>query len=344
MRGGGAEPSTFAAEDFIMWYISFRGEEGGGSAENIYVYHDSGQPHSDPTLLPTGGSVPPLQELRGFQVVGDLLYVVNAYKDYSQILTFQEGSGGYAFDQIYASMQTVNSILHPFDLTFDTQGNCYLSSQDTNVVTGLAGANAPMPISPYLLQHYTQSFYAGTMVASAIGSLPGCPAPAPPDVPAPQGLDVSYTDGTDTKVANSVRGVVWYQGYLYVADEPGNAVKAYDTATGQLAGVIAGSNLSSPVHLLLNAGTLYIGSTGNDSVVTYSLAGGPPSGTVAPVTFIEGKLSHVSGLAFGGDGNFYAAERKAQKIKRFKPDGSDDGTFIENLPDDPEFILYVPKD
>lgn len=330
-----------------MWYISFHG--GSGGVNNILAYHDSGHQHSQPHLLPKGGSNPALQELRSFGLVGDLLYVVNAYKKYSQILVYEAGGdGGYSFKEVFASKDTINSILHPYDLTFDPQGDCYVSSQDTNVVTGLEGADSPLQVASYLQQQYPppDEFLAGTIVASSIGALPGVPTPTPPDVLVPQGLGVSFTDDTNTRVANSVRGVLFYNGYLYVADEPANAVKVYDGSTGELSGQIAGDNLSAPVQLLLAAttGVLYIGSSGNDSVVSYDLSQGAPSGIVAPTTFIGGEVKHISGMAFDADGYFYAAERKAQKIKKFPPDGSGGGEdFITDLPDDPEFILYVPK-
>ena len=330
-----------------MWYISFHG--GSSGVNKILIYHDSGRQHSHPDLLPTGGSNPALQELRGFGVVGDLLYVVNAYKKYSQILVYLAGGAGdYSFKEIFASKDTINSILHPYDLTFDPQGHCYVSSQDTNVVTGLKGADSPLQIASYLQLQYPSpdKFLAGTIVASSIGALPGVPTPTPPNVLVPQGLEVSFTDDKDTRVANSVRGVLFFDDYLYVADEPANAVKVYDGKTGELYGQIAGDNLSAPVQLLLTAttGVLYISSSGNDSVVSYDLSQGAPSGIVAPTTFIDGEVKHISGMAFDADGYFYAAERKAKKIKKFPPDGSGGGKdFITDLPDNPEFILYVPK-
>ncbi len=328
-----------------MWYISFHG--GSGGVNNILVYHDSGKPHSHPDLLPTGGSNPVLQELRSFFITGDLLYVVNAYKDYSQILLYEEeGNSGYQFQEIYASKDTVNSILHPYDLTFDTQGMCYISSQDTNVITGLQGANDPLEVAPYLQQQYPppNEFFAGTIVASSIGALPNTPTPAPPNVPVPQGLGVSFTNNEDEKVSHSVRGVLFDNGYLYVADEPSNSVKVYDSKTGKRYGQIMGDNLVNPVQLLLYEKVLYIGSSGNDSVVNYDLSQGHPTEIVTPQTFIDGEVKHVSGMAFGPDRYFYAAERKAQKIKKFPPDGKGKGEdFIKDLPDNPEFIRYVPK-
>ncbi len=330
-----------------MWYISFHG--GSNAINNILVYHDSGKQHSQPNVLPTGGFDPELKELRGFLINENLLYVVNGYKEYNQILLYiKDGNSGYAFKEVFASNDMINSILHPYDLTFDTLGNCYVSSQDTNVVTGLQGTNSPLGVAFYLQEEYPPPniFLAGTIVASSMGELPNTPTPYPPDVPTPQGLDVNFTDSTDSRVAHSVRGVLFFNGFLYVADEPGNSVNIYDSKTGKLHGQIMGDNLSAPVQLLLSetTGVLYIGSTGTDSVLSYDLSQETPSETVVPNTFIDGKVKHISGMDFDADGNFYAAERKAKKIKMFPPDGSGKGKdFIKDLPDNPEFIRYVPK-
>lgn len=325
-----------------MWYISFQGESD-GDINNILVYHDSGKEHSQPNLLPTGGSNPKLQELRGFAVVGKLLYVVNAHKSISQILVYEESSdGSYSFKEIFASMDSINSILHPYDLTFDSSGNCYVASQDTNVVTAIEPSGSAMDVPAYLQQTdpAPAEFLAGTFVASSVPSIADSESTPPPAVSIPQGLVALLVGGS---ISNSVRGVLFYDGYLYVSDEPASAVKIYSIETGELHGQIAGSNLSSPVQLLINGATLYIGSTGNDSVVTYDLAQGAPSGTVEPTYFIKGGVKHVSGMAFDTDGYFYAADRKSKKIQKFDAEGTSEGDFISGLPDDPEFILYVPK-
>src|SRR5262249_11649673 len=139
---------------------------------------------------------------------GDLLYVISAHKTVSEILVYQGSKkNGYSFKSTLASRDTVNSIFHPFDLTFDTAGHCYVSSQDSNVVTALyASSGKPLPVASYLQQQHPAPavFLAGTFVASATGNLPGVPQPAPPDVATPQGLEVSYTDSTNSRVANSV--------------------------------------------------------------------------------------------------------------------------------------------
>lgn len=294
-----------------MWYISFQGESD-GNVNNILVYHDSGQEHLQPNLLPTGGSNPKLQELRGFCLVGNLLYVVNAHKTISQILVYEAGSDGtYSFKEIFASMDSINSILHPYDLTFDASENCYISSQDTNVVTGVLPDGTAMNVASFLSENYSGEFLAGTVVASEIPFAGDSNSTLPPIVAAPQGLTASLDKGS---VSNSVRGVLYYGGFLYVSDEPANAVKVYNVETGELQGQIAGDNLSAPVQLIVNANVLYIGSTGNDSVVTYDLSQGAPSGTVEPAYYINGEIKHISGMGFDGDGYFYAAELKSGHI------------------------------
>jgi len=329
-----------------MWYIGFHG--GSSGVNNIQVYHDSGKPHSNPNLLPTDGSNPLLSELRAFYIVGDLMYVVNGYKKYSQVLTYKSnGQGNYVFNQVFASRDTINAIFHPYDITFDERGNCYISSQNSNVVTGVKGPNQPMDVAPFLLNNFPTSdiFLPGTRVASSHGELPKNQSPYPPNVATPQGLDVNFTNSSDTKIAHSVRGILYYPDYLFVSDEPANSVKIYFIQSGELYGEIKGDNLVSPVQLLLNGEILYIGSSGNASVVSIDLSNGVSKGVNPPTTFIDGHAKHVSGIAFDADGNFYIAERKAQKIKMFPADGRGKGeTFIKDLPDNPEFIMYVPKE
>jgi hypothetical protein len=321
-----------------VWYVGFHG--GPNDVNNILVFSDEGEQRTG-ALLNVDSSTPPLLELRGFALAGDLLYVVNGYKKYSQVLVFAaDGEGNYDYRSEYASKEQTNSMLHPYDLAFDQKGRCYVSNQDTNVVAGFKGANDPVSVASGLPPPQPGTRYLeGTIVASSVGALPDVPTPPPPDVPRPQGLEVSFDGG---KVANSVRGILLEDGYLFVADEVANAVKVYDPDTGDLVARIKGDNLSAPVQLLLEGKTLYIGSTGNDSVVSYDLRHGFPNHVVAPKTFISGAVKHVSGMAFA-HGHLYAAERKAKKIKKFPASGGSHGKdFITGLPDNPEFILHVP--
>ena len=128
-----------------MFYISFHGGDS-HAVNNIYVYHDDGTPHSSPELLPTGGTNPALQELRGFGFNNndfDNLYVLNGYKKYNDVLLYALNEEKYIFNRIFAAGADINSIFHPYDLSFDTDGNVYISSQDTNVVTQLNAEGNP---------------------------------------------------------------------------------------------------------------------------------------------------------------------------------------------------------
>jgi hypothetical protein len=336
-----------------MWFICFQGESQ-ANLNKIYAFDDDGQPASPSSILPIGGTDPTLEELRGFQPLATLLYVANAHNVLSQVLLYtRQTDGSYTFTSTFTSADQTKAVFHPFDLTRDASNNWYVSNQDSNVVAAFDATGKPLPL-PSSLSSLAGSanFLPGTFVASSYGALPGVPTPAPPNVAAPLGLCVSPSNG-QPKVSNSVRGLACYCGTLYVADEPGNAVKAYSLASGDLVGQIVGTKLSAPVHLLCADSvpipvTLFIGSSGNDSVVTYDLSQGPPSGTVAPTTLIDGGVKSVSGMDFGGDGLLYVAERKAQKIKRFAVTYSN-GTltatqqsdFAIKLNDEPEFIRYV---
>ena len=330
-----------------MWLISFHGGEEG--INNIHAHHDTGKPHDHPALLPTGHADPHLRELRAFRIVGTRLYVVRAYDKESAVLLYaRTPDGRYVFDRVFASTHTAPALVHPYDIAVDGHGHLYVSSQDTNVVTGFDASGATLPIASNLATTHRApgtGFAAGTIVSSSIGALPGA-AHRAPDVPRPQGLGVTFDDAHGRRVANSVRGVLCHAGHLYVADEPDNAVKVYVLATGALRARIAGPNLREPVQLLLKAsdGRLYIGSKGNDSILTCPIADSAPVGTVEPRTFIDGKVKRVSGMAFDDTGRFYAAERVARRIKMFPPDGRGAGEdFITGLPDDPEFIHHVAK-
>lgn len=330
-----------------MWYISFHGSSDTSkkAINNLWVYDDHGNLQQQ-NILPTGGNNPQLFELRAFQFVGDRLYVVNGNKAVSQLLVYRRAdSGSFEFVEVYASANTVNSILHPYDVTFDEAGNCYLSSQDTNLVTGLSAKDTPMAVASSLKSSTgsASSFYQGTIVASSKTHLDGAPTPYPPLVSQPQGLALSFVNKGGDKVANSVRGVVAYNGYLYVADEVANSVKVFRIKTGKYCGHITAKHLQSPVQLVFtrDSKTLYIGSSGSDRVYHYRIPNGKPPKNATANLFIHKKVKHVSGMAFDPEGNFYVAERKARKIRMFKQGHTDKGhVFIKDLPDNPEFIRY----
>jgi len=127
-----------------------------------------------------------------------------------------------------------------------------------------------------------------------------------------------------------------------VADEAGDSVKVFDVQSGELMARITGRPLKAPVHLILHGETLYIGASGSGSILALDLKSTPPKGELEARVVIDGKLDAPSGFAIGPDGDLYVAERKKQRVRRFSSDGKKEGTFIHNLPDMPEFLVYVP--
>lgn len=340
-----------------MFYITFHKKE-----PNVWAYDHKGELKTT-SLLAAPTSPTKLDELRGLTFgPNGYLYVVNANKGLSQVLVYS-GSGdsdnAYAFIGIYADPTVSAGVAHPFAVAFDSSNNGYVSSQDTNVVTALNPpstnpAQPPypkataLPVASYLQGLNLGTFLPGTFVASCYGALDGV-NPAPPNVPTPQGLDLDPPQGP---ASHSVRDVVVIGDLLYVADEPGNAVKTYSLAAGssqgQLQGQITASNLQGPVHLLVYNGSLYITSSG--SILACDLQTGAVS------TFLSG-LSSPAGMAFDSAGNFFFADRTGKAIYQSAYDSNTQqyGTptvFIppydkkhapDGLQDDPEFLVYVNK-
>ena len=105
---------------------------------------------------------------------------------------------------------------------------------------------------------------------------------------------------------------------------------------------IKGKQLAKPVHLILNGATLYIGAAGTGSILAYDIPKRAPRGKLKARTVIDGKLKAPSGFAIGPDGDIYVAERFDQRVRRFSIKGKKKGTFIDGLPDMPEFLVHMP--
>jgi hypothetical protein len=155
----------------------------------------------------------------------------------------------------------------------------YVPNQDSNIVSVLASgtpytASTPTSATAYLaaLQTALQNakspisnlgFLTSTFVPTAVV---GAEIPQQITVdPSWGGLTPVFSSSDaepddakkkkKLKVQNSVRGVVYYNNVLYVADEGGSAVRMYNPATG----VPLGSTpVSSPVHLVQQNGVLYV--------------------------------------------------------------------------------------
>jgi hypothetical protein len=209
------------------------------------------------------------------------------------------------------------------------------------VLSILPKTRKPAPVAPHLRQTFPHGhFLPGTLVASSQGGLPDAGDRPPLDVPAPLGLKVVLD--IHGKPRHSVRGIVVHRDHLYVAGEAGNTVKIFELKTGKYVARIQGKKLAKPVHLVLHGGTLYIGAAGTGSILAYDIPKEAPHGKLKPRTVIDAKLRAPSGFAIGPDGDLYVAERFDQRVRRFSIKGKRKGTFIDGLPDMPEFLVHVP--
>ena len=325
-----------------MWWISYRGESGHG-VDNIGVFEDDGSPRKKhPLLLDPSPAAHPLHIARGFALVGDDLYIANAWRKDSHIARYHRHGDTFRFQEVLAKTEQIAAMVHPFDVELGDDGRIYVSCQDTNTVVALVpDSRKPALVAAHLRKHYPNGkFLPGTLVASSQGSLPEYGDRTPLDVPSPLGLKVVLDKRG--KPRHSVRGIVVHRKHLYVADEAGDAVKVFNVKSGELMAHIKGRALKAPVHLILHGETLYIGASGTGSILALDLTSTPPSGKLKARVVIDGKLDAPSGFAVGPDGDLYVAERKKQRVRRFSSKGKKKGTFIDGLPDMPEFLVYVP--
>jgi DNA-binding beta-propeller fold protein YncE len=234
-------------------------------------------------------------------------------------------------------------MVHPFDVELGDDGRLYVSCQDTNTVVAiLPKTRQPAPVAPHLRTTFPDGhFLPGTLVASSRGQLPEAGARPPRDVPPPQGLKVVLD--VHGKPRHSVRGIIVHRKHLYVAGEAGDVVKVFEVTSGRLVARIRGGKLTKPVHLVLHGDTLYIGAAGSGSILAVDLPAKAPRGKLKARTVIDGKLKAPSGFAIGPDGDLYVAERFDQRVRRFSIKGKKKGTFIDGLPDMPEFLVHIPE-
>jgi NHL repeat len=324
-----------------VWWISYRGESRHG-VDNIGVFEDDGSPRKiHPLLLDPSPAAHQLHIARGFALVGDDLYIASAWRRDSHIARYHRHGDTFSFKEVLVKTEQVAAMVHPFDVELGDDGRVYVSCQDTNTVVSLVPkTRKPAPVAAHLRKQYPNGkFLPGTLVASCQGNLPEYGDFTPLDVPAPLGLKVVLDKRG--KPRHSVRGIVVHRKHLYVADEAGNSVKVFNVRSGELMARITGRALKAPVHLILHGETLYIGASGTGSILALDLSA-PPSDELKARVVIDGKLDSPSGFAIGPDGDLYVAERKKQRVRRFSEKGKKKGTFIDALPDMPEFLVYVP--
>ena len=326
-----------------MWWISYRGE-GKAGVENIGVFEDDGTPRKKhPLLLDPSPNACPLHIARGFALVGDDLYVANAWRKDSHVARYRRHGDTFQFAQIVVTTKHVSAMVHPFDVELGDDGRLYVSCQDTNTVLAiLPKTRKPAPVALHLRKSFPDgNFLPGTLVASSQGRLPEVGDQAPRDVPSPQGLEVVLDE--HGRPRHSVRGIIVHHQLLYVADEAGDVLKIFEIKSGRLVAHIKGKKLTKPVHLILHGETIYIGAAGTGSILAYDIPKVAPHGKLEARVVIDGKLKAPSGFAIGPDGDLYVAERFDQRVRRFSVKGKKKGKFIDGLPDMPEFLVYVPN-
>jgi DNA-binding beta-propeller fold protein YncE len=325
-----------------VWWISYRGE-GKSGVDNIGVFEDDGTPRKKhPLLLDPSPDAHPLHIARGFALVGDDLYIANAWRKDSYVSRYRRRGDTFHFIDLVVATEHVSAMVHPFDVELGDDGRLYVSCQDTNTVVAiLPETRDPAPVAAHLLKTFPKgNFLPGTLVASSQGRLPEVGDRAPLDVPSPQGLQVVLD--VHGKPRHSVRGIIVHRQHLYVADEAGNAVKIFEMKSGRFAARIKGKKLRKPVHLVLHGDTLFIGAAGTGSILAYDIPKRAPRGKLKARTVIDSKLNAPSGFAIGPDGDLYVAERINQRVRRFSIKGKKKRTFINGLPDMPEFLVHVP--
>ena len=326
-----------------MWWISYRGE-GRRGIDNIGIFEDNGTPRAKhPLLLDLSPDAHPLHIARGFALLGDDLYIANAWRKDSYVARYRRVGDVYRYEDIVVSTKHVAGMVHPFDLELGDDGRLYVSCQDTNTVVAVVlEQREPAPVATHLGQAFPDgNFLPGTHVASSQGRLPEVGDQAPIDVPSPLGLEVVLDE--HGRPRHSVRGIVAHREYLYVADQAANAVKVFELISGRLQAYIRGEEIQKPVHLLLHDETLYIGAAGSGNIVAYDITEQEPHGELGGRVIVDGKLDAPSGFAIAPDGDLYIAERRKRCVRRFSMRGADKGTFIDELPDRPEFLLHVPS-
>lgn len=313
------------------WYISFHGGEEKSAFNNIHVYSSDGtklRKALNKKSIPDGIV---LRELRGFIFGPDRnLYVVNAYFKYSEILKFtgelnKNGQHDFAGVFVKRHPDTNPGIDHPFNAAFDSDGNLYVSSQNTNLVAR----------------------YHGPVSKTGQAGMP---------MPLPEGVDLKVDPPPGTfvpsaKIASNglldVRAVIFAPNKdLYVADRAADCVRIYEDRTGRyLRNLVSRSDqLDKPIHLLFSPDGRYllIGSGGNDSILRHDI---DQRSTSVFVPSKSGGLNGPAGMVFGDDGFLYVASRNTKEILRYN---ANDGTpfgkpFIKELGDYPEFLMLVRR-
>jgi DNA-binding beta-propeller fold protein YncE len=353
-------------------YVSFSGETG-DKIQNVGALAADGAFLGD--VLANGG---PFDELRGLALDAQgRLYVANAYKKATAVDVFSAtvNADGFSRDFVVTLITpaTSRALLHPYELAFDGD-NLFVSSQDTNVVSGYAisGKKTPsakkLPVASYLAKLNAKGgYYGGTFVASAdpVKVRKQTPPAVDPDK---GGLSasgfVAKTAATDDdppeaadeakppakQARHSVRGIAFAGKRLYVADQAKSRVGIYGHKSGTFHGWIDATAdtsakpnaLDMPVGIAVNPvdGRVYIGSPKNDAIFAYDPKSEKLELIVSSATsgVPAGALHDLSGIAFTPDGTLLFGSRSQQQLYTLATSGAV-APFGDKLHDAPECLL-----
>lgn len=315
-------------------YISFHGGTGARNWNNIHAYDARGAKVGkalDKSGLPKGVD---LRELRGFELGPDGdLYLVNAFREYSQVLRFsgtRNERGQHEFVDVFTELDTGSNpgLMHPFDIAFSPSGDLYVSAQDTNLVLRYWGPGAtdgnpgkPMPLPPRLAASRGASDLApGSFVVSA--HLAG-------KHNLPVGLqtvrDVGFDASGQLLVVDEGTGG---NGRVLRIDHEGNVLEH----TGCL---------PSPTHLVSVAkdGTHYL-SCKDDNAVWRAT-----ENNLDFRQWLQDRdLDAPAGMALDSEGRLFVASRLGNAVYRYRAGDvpSRESVVVDGLKDHPEFLALVP--
>jgi len=303
----------------LLLLITFSGEEGKPGVtdpiNNVYGITADGTPVPD-LLNPTGVTV---SELRGMAISGGYLYVANSHKSDTKILRYgcTDTSGPFPYADTYATPDTTPGLMHPYQPVFDGEGNLFVTSQDTYVVTKFDAKESAAPTSPWLVQNIPEiDFYEGTWAPGAEPS----EGPAPPDT-------VKSSDGG----LKAPRGIATSPtlNRFYVADNTDNSVKSYSLSKGTFHGKVLELDSGCPVGLAFDAesGLLFVTAETSNSVHAVYVNGCDSQCNQSKIIEAQedngATLDHPSGIAVvPGDGTrrLYVASRIGKQINWYDVD------------------------
>jgi len=203
----------------------------------------------------------------------DALYVANAKAGRDEILVYSGRCDRFGKRRLLAravtklvdgdfvdTEHTSIAMEHPYGLTFDAEGNLYVSTQHTDLVLRYrADTFAPLsapdlstenPPKPELI---SSEFSLGstslvTNVAKQVHN----------------GSFVDFSNLNDHRVYEGVRGIAYVDGHIWIAHENINGIVVADISTGIIRYVIA---VEKPISLLLDndRGVVFVGVKGRRS-------------------------------------------------------------------------------